>query len=1678
MSPTPRKGSRGSRSSRRLKRSEQDAASPSVTRGRSTSQKRKRESTSPDSDPSCATPRKNLFGSPSESSSGMPPSTPKNSRPSAKRHNSGTPKRPGESQKIDFHGLHVGSRRESLPRGRPSTRGRGSLATNRSSCGTRISMGEVVDQLELPSTGGKGRDSLPRESHSERGPVKNLFKEFTEKQDDDTKGSKLPAPNVATIGAGTKLPIPEELKKASPPVSAVKRSLPSHYKTVLDQFRMLDEVLSLFRTRSQVPYYLQLKAGVERASGKRFAKGRLLQVVFAADGLFDLEWREKECDIDSMGTSSLRRLVVIQKDSSGTVLAKRLDAKEALSRAELVQRKLEDLIAEQERRCSDPKKFVSDEADPVPQAPLAPNPFETEAPINSTPVLRGRGTPSPDATPQTPCSSLLSGVRARRREKLELSASPFVPVILPQLSEPMTPARTPSVRDNIRSRSASKTPAERRQEMRERVRAKEAKEKESARIYEEDLKWREKLNFLELLSSIVSELSRLFFMRGHPSMRFQDVVKHFMSANGGGTRYKPLGARVMEDYLRQTAELAPEWIKIAQSKIDSKTEVLEMDMSVKTKAVLGKVKEKRDALSSQVPYYSQLKASVARQSGKRFEKGRLLQVVFAAGGILGLEWREKECDITTGGSNPLRWLVVVQKDPSGTNITRQLDAEDALKRAGIVYRNLKDRLAKQEQSCEDPKKFVADEAEPVPQAPLPPGPLETSTPIKSTPALRGCRAPTPRATPQTPTNARLSGVKKRRPNELELTSSPFVTRITPPPSRSPTPDGNVRSRSDSQTPSERREELRNRVRRREPENREQARIDNEALKWKKKLGVCDVLFPMVSELRRLFFMREHASMRFLKVVEHLMTRAGAGIRFRPLGRRVVEDYLRQMVKFAPDWIKIVWSQVDSRSELLQMDMSVKTQHVRRRLNEEKAALEAEYAEWDTRHRTPLVDTASTTRYRRALEQAASLEATIPRKELHGLLQGAAEAYYLCSTLKLGKEHRTEVYILSDSLINIQRLSWLSGKSKEVASRYIGKKGKHQFSERDLDRLIRIRDYLWRCCIPITLGLLGLLLDEPFQRSRYVPPDGPDDLSEDFPTDNSDEADDSDEAPTAFIGSIRDDIRPGAMPTPLQQDDNLPIFTPEEEAGLDTDLQRLVVQDSFYGAIAAYLRDGSVTPPFSAERIRRVSACYQVDERNRLYRVTLQSPSGSIVRQRVVVATGAGRNLAYRLVVTKHIRWNHLGTKKLTARLSLEYFWKRMEASVRGALSTCLPCLRSNATRRFRSSAGARHVESLRPLMVVGIDLYLPGLKSHDQPHRSSCPRSDVTAILLITCAATGFIQACLIKDSPEFFRELGKGNIREIPFPANTQSFSQFGQTLKGPVTSSAICDCLDATFSSSITPSIVLSDNDGKFCASFAQKWCKARRVVHCFAPPYSPLLCLWERGHREVTRCLRSCINDSGDYGEGSSSSKPWHTLVLECVDVLNGSPYSSVTWLSPRMLVFPYFSESEYYSSNPSADDILNKMTAFTTPGEAKKVRDEARASYRLKLLDYLRHWSSYRETSRARVLAGQGRECNLQVADKVYHLTNASASSKLASRVQGPFQVDAFEASKGTAVLSGSNGSKFRAWGPAVDQQIPWPPVFTKPDYVPTTGVLDTPPSTRSADLPVDEAEVIIPDYLPL
>ncbi|KAF4752679.1 hypothetical protein FOZ63_021064, partial [Perkinsus olseni] len=245
--------------------------------------------------------------------------------------------------------------------------------------------------------------------------------------------------------------------------------------------------------------------------------------------------------------------------------------------------------------------------------------------------------------------------------------------------------------------------------------------------------------------------------------------------------------------------------------------------------------------------------------------------------------------------------------------------------------------------------------------------------------------------------------------------------------------------------------------------------------------------------------------------------------------------------------------------------------------------------------------------RRASTSVNTMEATIPRKELHALVQGAAEALYLCTTLSLDIHHNVEIYILSDNLINIQRLSWLSSRSREEAALHIGKKGKHRFSEGDLTRLIRIRDYLLRCVVPVTvlhvpsalnladsasrciptsptksqLRLLELLLDRPSDKPRYVPPTATESFDNDPSAASSswyqDETVDLFETADSALLSVATtqvQARPGPMPPPFRQDDRLPVMTREEEAGIDVELQKLVEQDAFYGAIAAFLRDGT------------------------------------------------------------------------------------------------------------------------------------------------------------------------------------------------------------------------------------------------------------------------------------------------------------------------------------------------------------------------------------------------------------------------------------------------------------------------------------------------------------------------
>ncbi|KAF4651291.1 hypothetical protein FOZ61_010592 [Perkinsus olseni] len=165
----------------------------------------------------------------------------------------------------------------------------------------------------------------------------------------------------------------------------------------LSIYGRLDEALSLFRKRNRTPYYLLLRAIVERKSRKRFTEGRLLQVVFAAKGLLDLGWIEEKCTMNSKGASSLRQLVVIQKDPSGLAVAERGSSEEALKRVAIVEGKLKQLLTTRVGPRRRTKEFVSDLPSQIPQAQLPPNPFET---------LSSSRTDHADIVPEVPSSAL------------------------------------------------------------------------------------------------------------------------------------------------------------------------------------------------------------------------------------------------------------------------------------------------------------------------------------------------------------------------------------------------------------------------------------------------------------------------------------------------------------------------------------------------------------------------------------------------------------------------------------------------------------------------------------------------------------------------------------------------------------------------------------------------------------------------------------------------------------------------------------------------------------------------------------------------------------------------------------------------------------------------------------------------------------------------------------------------------------------------------------------------------------------------------------------------------------------------------------------------------------------------------------------------------------------------
>ncbi|KAF4725446.1 hypothetical protein FOZ63_017235, partial [Perkinsus olseni] len=339
--------------------------------------------------------------------------------------------------------------------------------------------------------------------------------------------------------------------------------------------------------------------------------------------------------------------------------------------------------------------------------------------------------------------------------------------------------------------------------------------------------------------------------------------------------------------------------------------------------------------------------------------------------------------------------------------------------------------------------------------------------------------------------------------------------------------------------------------------------------------------------------------------------------------------------------------------------------------------------------------------------------TTPRKELHALHQAAKEASDIYLSCGLDQSMSCSITICTDSLINLQRLQWIAGKSK---AEVMGHLKKRHMTTHDVDKLVNIRDLLLRITIPVRiihipsevnladagsrckpqgpdqdcLGLLQIILDSPNERPTYQPvpwssptcslPDGVSSNAQLCPL----------------------SPRAGALPVPLPEDseDQVPTLSSDEQEKVDALISDSVKEDKTFGAIHSFLISGTITLPFTSERLRRAATQYEIDENGQLYRIVLQRPDGSIVKQRVV---GEDRPLLLKLVGRIHVDHHHLGARQLMLKVKEKYHFKSLPAIVRRCLRLCRPCVKANAIRQYNSTAGAHHVKDIGPLQVIGID---------------------------------------------------------------------------------------------------------------------------------------------------------------------------------------------------------------------------------------------------------------------------------------------------------------------------------------------------------------------------------------
>ena len=348
-------------------------------------------------------------------------------------------------------------------------------------------------------------------------------------------------------------------------------TLPKHYQRLVDDLRILEETLSIFRVKNQIPFFSLIKDNIERVSGRRFSLDHFRQLMTATSGqLFRVEWQEMQ-DVEG---KALKMDLTVRAIDNGSEVFKRISSDQSKQRADLLtsflSKKLSDYLSESPDR--DPENAFPIKPYDIPAKPTqsSTNTSGDQTPLHGRARILARcdSVASNGSVVQTPKSSL--------RRQLSVSASPIIPNTLPQF---ITPVKLPS-RDGPSSTSprAKSVPPmsakEKLEAIRNRVRAKEAEDVAEAKQYDKEMELRERMDEFDLCVRLLVKLNHKF-PRGITTAKLSTIQKDYgsMFVHAGDT----------EKWCKKLCSFVPQYFEL--EKIGSETVMKYKTPEVKFSAI-------------------------------------------------------------------------------------------------------------------------------------------------------------------------------------------------------------------------------------------------------------------------------------------------------------------------------------------------------------------------------------------------------------------------------------------------------------------------------------------------------------------------------------------------------------------------------------------------------------------------------------------------------------------------------------------------------------------------------------------------------------------------------------------------------------------------------------------------------------------------------------------------------------------------------------------------------------------------------------------------------------------------------------------------------------------------------------------------------------------------------------